>query len=152
LPGRRRVPARERRDVIAAGVASRTRRSEEESVPAGMIVGLPGRAHRRQATESRVPADEVGAKALELARGCDELHGKAPRVEQVEVLPHRIGADDDRRANLANEVCAIDGDGAADTAVVDNDLDRLPAESDLTAARADCPRPGLHEPLHAAGL
>src|SRR5262245_62692507 len=117
-----------------------------------MVVGLAGRAHRRQATEPRVPADEVGAKALELARGRDELGGKAPRVDQLEVLPHRIGADDDRRANLANEVRPVDGDGTADPAVVDDDLDRLPAEGDLTAARADRARPGLHEPLHAADL
>src|SRR5262249_12034231 len=43
-------------------------------------------------------------------------------------------------------------DDAAHPAVLDDDLDRLPAERDLAAARPDRARPRLHEPLHAADL
>src|SRR5262245_37865774 len=99
-----------------------------------MVVGRAGRAHAGQPAQAGVPADEIGAKALQLQGGGDEVGGKPPRVDELEVLPDRVRADDHWRAHLADEVRSVDGDGAAYAARVDDDLDRLPAEQDLAAA------------------
>src|SRR5947199_158341 len=150
LPGRRGAPARHRRDLPAAPVDALG--SPQEAVPSGVVLGTAGRADGRQPAEPGLPADQVGAVPAELAGGGDEVGGKQPLVDQVEVLPHGIGRDHGRRAHLAHQVRPVDGHRAAYGAALDHDLDRLPAERDVAAAPADRARPRLHEPLHAARL
>ncbi len=138
--------------MIAAGVAARARWAGEEAVPSRMIVGPARGAHRRQPPEPRLPADQIGAVAPQGLGRRYELRGKAARVDQVEQLPHRVGADDPRGRDLAHEVRAIDGDDTARAPAIDDDLDRFPPERDLAAASADGARPRLHHSLHAARL
>jgi len=60
-----------------------------------------------------------------------------PLVDEVEMLPTRVGANCDRRPHLAHQVRPVDGHGAPHPPALDHDLDRLPAERDLPAAVAD---------------
>src|SRR6266850_2580634 len=117
-----------------------------------MLFRAARRADRRQATEARLPADEVGAVPAQLMGGDDELPRKESLVHEVEELPHGVGADRDRGAYLVDEVRRVDGHGTAHPPAVDDDLDRLPAERDLPATGPDRPGPGLHEALHPPHL
>src|SRR5439155_24166752 len=117
-----------------------------------MGVGLAGGAAGREVAEARPPADDVGAVWLQRVCRGDEVGGEEPLVDQLEVLPRRVGADRNGGPHLADEVRAVDGDGTPHAATVDDDLDGLPAERDLAAAYPDGAGPRLDEPLHAADL
>ena len=74
-----------------------------------MILELAGGAHAWHAPERSHPADQIGLAAGQRVRHGAQRGRYDLRIEERQMLPQRIGADDDRRADLPHQVRAVDG-------------------------------------------